>query len=191
VNTDLATLTGFEIASDYDLNPWLTPFVTISFVDGRDRTRNGNFATQRAGFNEPKRQVAGLPRGSFSGPEGTPSNVAGPDEEPLPSIPPLETRLGIRVHEATDQPRWGIEIGLRIADNQDRVATSLLESPTAGFTVWDLRSQWQATRDLLLIAGIENIGDTNYREHLDFRSPSGISVFQPGRNIYFGGELAY
>jgi len=184
VNTDLATFAGFEILSDYDFNEWLTPFLAVSFVDGRDRTRRGNFATRRADSSSPKEQIAGLPRGSESG-------VAGADEEPLPSIPPLNARLGVRFHEPLDDPRWGVEISARIVDDQDRIASSLLESPTPGFTVWDVRGQWHATDRLLLTAGIENLGDINYREHLDFRSPNGISVFQPGRNIYLGGELVY
>jgi outer membrane receptor protein involved in Fe transport len=185
VNTDLATFAGFEIVSDYDVNEWLTPFVTISFVDGRDRTRRGEFATVRSDLGQAKEQIAGEPRGSRSG-------VAGADEEPLPSIPPLDTRLGVRIHDPLDDPRWGLELSVRIVDDQDRVATSLRESPTPGFSVWDVRGQWRATDRFLLTAGIENLGDVNYREHLDFRSLSGgISVFQPGRNVYVGGELVY
>lgn len=44
---------------------------------------------------------------------------------------------------------------------------------------------------MLLIAGIENFTDRQYREHLDFRSPSGIQVFQPGVNFYTGCEVSY
>ncbi|MDA1049126.1 MAG: hypothetical protein O3C40_01420 [Planctomycetota bacterium] len=39
--------------------------------------------------------------------------------------------------------------------------------------------------------GTENFTDRTYREHLDFRSPNGIQVFQPGINGYFDGELTY
>ena len=67
-------------------------------------------------------------------------------EEPLPSIVPLESRLGLRLHRAADAPRWGVELAARMVDAQDRVATSLLETPTPGFTVWDVRGYWRATR---------------------------------------------
>jgi outer membrane receptor protein involved in Fe transport len=183
VSTDLATFAGFELDADCDLNEWLTPFATISFVDGRDRTRNGNFETKRATSGKPKQKIAGSPRGKSSG--------GGASEEPLPGIPPLESRLGVRLHEPVDAPKWGVEVSARIVDDQDRVASSLLEQPTPGFTVWDFRSYWQATGRLLLIAGVENLGDRNYREHLDFLSPGGLSVLQPGRSFYFGGELVY
>lgn len=41
------------------------------------------------------------------------------------------------------------------------------------------------------MAGVENFTDRFYREHLDFRSPSGASVWQPGANFYVGSELLY
>jgi outer membrane receptor protein involved in Fe transport len=184
VNTDLATLIGAELFAEYDWSDQLTPFATMSYVEGRDHTRNGDFATLEASPGQPSERVYGLPRGFFSG-------VTGADEEPLPSIVPLESRLGIRYHQAAEQPRWEIEFQARVVAAQDRVATSLLESPTAGFTTYDLRGRWRASDHLLLLAGVENLADKQYREHLDFRSPSGLSVFQPGISFYSGMELTY
>jgi len=184
VNTELATLAGLELYCEYDWNCWLTPFATLYYVDGRDRTRNGEFATRPAAPFFPSVRVPGLPRGSFSG-------VAGAAAEPLPGVPPLDSRVGVRVHQPCRRPRWSVELSARIVDRQDRVATSLLETPTPGFTVWDLRSYWRATDRLLLVAGVENFTDRHYREHLDFRSEIGTAVFQPGINFYFGGELTY
>ena len=101
-----------------------------------------------------------------------------------------------RIHyvqvDAKDPGNWQ---GLKdiLADNEDRVATSLLETPTPGFAVWNLRGYWQASDRYLLIAGVENYGDRHYREYLDFRSraPGALDVFQPGSNFYFGSELTY
>ena len=62
-----------------------------------------------------------------------------------------------------------MELSTRIAGRQDRVATSLMELPSAGFTVWDLRAYWQPRDRLLLVAGIENFTNLDYREHLDHR----------------------
>ena len=63
-------------------------------------------------------------------------------------------------------------------DDQDRVALSLFEKETPGFTTYDLRAYWQATDRMLLLAGVENLTDKQYREHLDLRT--GRGVFQPG-----------
>jgi iron complex outermembrane recepter protein len=185
VNTDLATFVGGEVLAECDLNAQLTPFATLSYVAGTDRTRNGDFATRQASLGNPSERVEGLPRGAFSG-------ISGSDQEPLPSIVPLESRLGFRFHEAGGAPRWSVELAARVVAAQRRIATSLLEVPTPGFTVWDVRGYWRVTDCLLTTAGIENFTDKNYREHLNFTSQNGlVQVFQPGFNAYFGAELKY
>ena len=188
VNTDLATFAGFEAFFQHETTDWLSSFATVSYVDGRDRTRNGKFQTQEVGmanfdiFNErtgsPSERVAGT-RGGIDKPE-----------ESLPGILPMDARLGIRLHPE-DQQRWGYEVSARVVRMQNRVATSLNESSTSGFTVWDMRGYWQAREQIRLIGGIENFGNKNFREHLDFRSPSGYVLFQPGINFYFGSEVTF
>jgi len=184
VNTQLATFVGTELYGEFDLNDWLRPFAALSYVDGRDRTRNGRFATDPSAPGRPSTRQPGLPRGASSG-------IAGAEQEPLPGISPLESWLGLRLHQPADAPRWSLELSARLVNRQERVATSLFETPTPGFTVWNIRGYWRATDQLLLIAGVENFGNRTYREHLDFRSPSGIQMFQPGANFYCGGEVTY
>jgi outer membrane receptor protein involved in Fe transport len=185
VTTDLATFAGAEAIGEWDCRPWLTPFATLSYVAGTDRTRNGDAATRKAEPGSPSNRIAGLPRGAFSG-------IPGDAEEPLPGIVPLESRLGLRFHEPAETPRWSVELAARIVDAQRRIAASLLEVPSAGFTVWDVRGYWRATDRLLVLAGIENFTDKNYREHLNFTSQNGlVQVFQPGLNGYLGARLEY
>ncbi len=184
VNTELATLAGFELDSELDLKDWLTAFTTVAYVEGRDRDRNGDFATRRGSSGSPKTQVAGLPRGAFS-------FVGGGEREALPMMPPLEGRFGVRIHEPTSDPRWGVEVGVRVVDEQDRVAESLLESRTPGFAVWDIRGYWEPTAQLAIYAGVENFTDKSYREHFDFQPQLGRAVFQPGINFYVGSEYRY
>jgi len=184
VNTDLATFAGVELHAEYDWTDRLTPFATLQYIDGRDRTRNGYFATRPVSPGSPSQRVIGLPRGFFSG-------ITGASNEPLPGIPPLESRVGVRLHDASPDERWAVELYARIVNDQDQVARSLLETPTPGFTTWDVRGYWQASDHLLLVAGVENFTDKNYREHFDFRAENGIAVFQPGVNFYFGAESTY
>jgi len=186
VNTDLATLWGWEARAEYDWSDQLTPFATLKYVEGDDRTRNGTFDTAPATGGAPSTRTPGAPRGTTSG-----TGVAPVDREPLPGILPLEARLGLRWEQRRSAPGWGVETYARIVDNQDRVAASLLESPTPGFTVWDLRTFYRASERLLFVGGVENLTDKQFREHLDFRGPSGISVFRSGVNFYLGAEATY
>ena len=180
VNTDQATLAGGELYGEFDLSDYITPFATMSYVEGRDQTRD------HRGFRLPRRPLPGQTFIPGLGALGSP-------QEPLPGIPPLEARIGFRVHEASRNPRWGVEFTARIVDEQDRFAESLAEVGTPGFTIYDVRSYWQANQTLLLTAGVENMGDKNYREHLDLRTgvPLGPGVLQPGVNFYFGAQLTY
>jgi len=162
-NTDLATLSGGEGYGEVDLLNWMTTFAAFSFVEGRDHTLSG-----RSG------------------------NVLSTSaEEPLPVIPPLETRLGLRAVDGRETSRWAVELSARIVDNQDRVATSLKELTTPGFTTLDFRGYWQVTDQLLLIGGVENFTDKNYREHFDPRPQLGLNTLQPGISFYFSSELTY
>lgn len=192
VNTELATLVGGEIISEFDATPWMTLFGTLAYVDGRDRTRDGDFATRQAtlvaNMGVPSVRVPGVPRGS----EGSEFAALSPSaQEPLPGISPLESRIGMRLHEPCCEPNWALEFTARFVNGQDRVATSLVEVPTPGFAVFDLRGYWQATERLLLIGGAENLADATYREHSDLRNNGGLQIFQPGINFYFGSELTY
>ncbi len=86
-------------------------------------------------------------------------------------------------------PRWNVELSTRLVARQNRAPGSLAEQATPAFALVDLRSYWQATNHLQLVARVENLTDAFYREHLDFRT--GRGVYQPGINFYFGSELTY
>ncbi len=192
VNTDLATLFGFEADAEYQIVPWLSVFGLANYVQGTDQTRNGEFATVQAdggivgGF--PSTRDPTKPRGFYGSP--TPTRTK---QEPLPGIPPLEFRTGVRLNGKIDNVRWNAEILARLVTDQNRVASSLFETRTPAFTLWNLRTYWQLTEQISLVAGVENFTDTNYREHFDFRSqnPTARQVLQPGRNFYIGSTVVY
>ncbi len=168
-NTDRATLAGGEFYTEVDFTDWFTGFANLMYVEGRDLThidnrRDPNLASSRRTI----------------------------DTEPLPGIPPLDSRLGLRVHDTKRVPSWSIELSVRVVNHQELVAASLLEVPTAGFTIWDVRGYWQVNKSLQLTAGVENIGDKFYREHLDPRAgfPTDL-LFRPGMNAYVGIQLQY
>jgi len=114
-------------------------------------------------------------------------------DEALPGISPLSSKVGVRFHDAGKDPKWGVEYFARMVATQDLFAASLGEQRTGGFVTHNLRAYWQARESVLLLAGVENIGNLQYREHLDLRTgtPVGSGVFQPGINFYFGAKLTY
>ncbi len=112
--------------------------------------------------------------------------------EPLYGIFPLQSRAGLRAYFGDESQGFGLEFGARIVDNQDRIAASLGEWATPGFTTYDLRSYVRVTSNLMLTAGVMNLTDKNYFNHYDYRDNfEGTPSFQIGRNFYFGTELVY
>jgi outer membrane receptor protein involved in Fe transport len=183
-NTGLATLIGFETYAEYDVTSWLTPFMTMYYVEGRNLNRD--------------QQTHVTP------PPGTPVPIgfqAPPSsQEPLPGIPPLETRLGLRFHESVQDPRYGVEFYALVEAPQDQVAASLGEVKTPGFTIFNIRGYWRVRKNVLVTAGIENMFDRNYRQHLDLltgvlapgsTAPSGPGVLEPGISPYLGLQVTW
>jgi outer membrane receptor protein involved in Fe transport len=178
-NTDRATLTGGEMFAQAELTAWVTPFATLSYVQGIDQTLRDH------------RRPAGLASSRRDDPL---SGVRAPLTEPLPQIPPLESRLGFRVHSPTRSPWWQVEFSVRMVAGQNSVATTLDELPTPGFTTATVRGFVRLRERWLFTAGVENIGSKNYREHLDPISGNLLGVgplFRPGTNFFFGAQATY
>ena len=132
--------------------------------------------------------------------------VDGRDQEldaPLPSIPPLTSTAGLRLHDCNKGSKWGFEVSTRMADAQNRLGNVWsttgpvqVEERTPGFMIWNLRSYYNYTKNFHLTAGIENVLDRNYLEHLDLRvgGPSAFEisrVYRPGITPYFGLEWKF
>ena len=84
-------------------------------------------------------------------------------DEPLPLIPPLQGRFAVGY-----APRaWFVEAETRVAARQDR--TGPFESATDGYAVFDLSAGIRITLrgrlNVITVRG-ENLGDTEYRNHL-------------------------
>ncbi len=103
VNTDLATLLGGEAYVDLVPDEMVSPFMTLRYVDGRDRTRNGDFATTNGSSNVASVKDFNNVRGFYSG-------LVGGDSEALPAISPLETRVGLRFNDTSPAKSWSTEL---------------------------------------------------------------------------------
>ncbi len=103
--------------------------------------------------------------------------------EPLPEIAPLDFRYTL----------WGSYFGERLTPmvtfrhvmQQERISAAFGETETPSFTLVDLGITWQMQKNLGLTAGVKNLFDVAYYEHLN-RSVRGESraIYAPGRNVY-------
>jgi len=178
-NTDLATLAGTELFGQMDVTSWLQTFGTLTYVQGIDQTHNVNNRSSSLASSRGTNPA----NGQFTA-----------DTEPLPQIPPLESRIGFRIHDPNPARKWQVEFSARMVASQNSIARSLGEIGTPGFTTFNIRTYWQPTERLLLTAGVENLGDLYYREHLDPVSGTILGVnplYRPGANFYFGSQLSY
>src|SRR5207248_9908 len=136
---------------------------------GTDQTRNGHFATSEAFRSGPSVNPSirdpSKVRGADNGGTSLGIPTGGPATEPLPSILPLQSRLGLRLHsrriglQVQRPPTWNIELATRLVAAQNRVAASLLETPTAGFAIVDINAYWQRSPNTLFKLGLENLGN--------------------------------
>ncbi|GAB5537308.1 MAG: hypothetical protein Rubg2KO_35570 [Rubricoccaceae bacterium] len=84
-------------------------------------------------------------------------------DEPLPMIPPPSGVVALRY----DRRPWFGELESRWAFPQNRVARITFdERVTDGFNVLALRAGWRPTGPVSVQAGVENLLDTFYQEHL-------------------------
>ena len=120
------------------------------------------------------------------------------DARPLAQIPPLEARLAL----AYTRPTWSAGALVRAVDAQDRIALNQGNivgqdvGRTAGFAVFSLHGSWKPTARTRLSAGIDNLFDRAYAEHLS-KAGAMIAGFvqttrvnEPGRTFWVKADLA-
>ena len=101
---------------------------------------------------------------------------------PLPEIPAAELRLAGRWTLPGRLPGW-LELGARFVAAQERIDPDFGEDETPGYPVWHLRGQFGVARFLTLRAGVENLFDRDYWEHLTREAASNVPGLVPGQEI--------
>jgi len=119
------------------------------------------------------------------------------DDTDLPRIPPLEGRVACRLDLGTKVPWWA-EFGCRLAARQDKIDNDFPESETPGYAVFHLRGGFEVFDRLRIDAGVENLFDQEYTEHLtpwaavgagDLKQ--GDEIPEPGRFVNVGFKLDF
>lgn len=122
------------------------------------------------------------------------------DGEAMPQIPPLEARLSA----AWEHERWSAGALLRAVARQGRVAVDAGNvvsrdiGPTAGFATFALNAAYRLNDHLRASAGIDNLFDRAYAEHLnlagsaDFGFPADpVRINEPGRTLWLKLDYQY
>lgn len=123
------------------------------------------------------------------------------DGKALPQMPPLESRLGLTYSRDT----WSVG-GLwrlvaaqnRIAENQGNVVGKDYEK-SGGFGVFSLNGAYKVNNNLKLSAGVDNLFDKAYAEHLNLAGNAGFGypaadpqpVNEPGRTFWTKVDFSF
>jgi len=114
------------------------------------------------------------------------------DDRPLAQQPPLEARISVE----RDADHWSFGALLRLVAAQDRVDPGRGNiagqdiGPTSGFAVFSVNGAYRWSRDLSLTAGVDNLFDREYAEHLSRAGamvPGYVQTTQvnePGRTLW-------
>jgi len=121
------------------------------------------------------------------------------DAVPLAQQPPLEGRLSLTYAA----PRWSVGGLARFAAAQNRVAVGQGTiagqdlGRTAGFSVYSLNAGWRITARATLTAGVDNVFDKTYAEHLSRAGaaingyPTTARLNEPGRTLWATLALSF
>ena len=103
--------------------------------------------------------------------------------DPLPEIPPFEINIGFNYKFF--RQKFVPSVSLRMAAAQNRISQAYNEKTTPGFAIVNLDLRYNFNSILTVYAGIKNLFNTAYYEHLN-RNIIGTSypLYEPGRIFY-------
>ncbi len=109
--------------------------------------------------------------------------------KPLPEIAPLDIRYELSGNFLHEKLRPSIV--LRHVVEQQRISKDFGETPTPGFTLVDVQTSYQIRKSLVAHAGIHNLFDITYYEHLSrsVRGAAARPLYATGRNMYISMTL--
>jgi len=120
------------------------------------------------------------------------------EDRALAQIPPFEARLGL----VWDNQVWSFGSLLRLVSRQNRYAVNEGNivgqdiGRTAGFGIFSINAGYRPKKGVLLAAGIDNLFDKTYAEHIS-RAGAMVAGFtqttrvnEPGRNLWLRASIA-
>ncbi len=111
-------------------------------------------------------------------------------DEPLFGVPPFEQQVALDVHDPA-RTRW-VELLVTSTAAQARVASARFEAPTDGWTTVDLMGGVRMREGLTLRAGVQNLTDRYYVNHLNSFDPfTRLRIAELGRSVFVGTEMGF
>lgn len=124
------------------------------------------------------------------------------DDRAMPQIPPLEGRLGLTYERDnwSTSGLWRVAAAqTRVAENQGTVVGKDFDE-SAGFGVLAVNGAYRVNRNFKLTAGVDNLLDKNYSEHLNLAGSAGFAdygldatsrVNEPGRTYWARLDMSF
>lgn len=121
------------------------------------------------------------------------------DGQPLAQIPPLDAKLGAEYSEGG----WSAGALWRLVAPQSRYATAQGNvvgrdfGRSAGFGVLSLHAGYTLSQQIKLTAGIDNLFNKAYAEHLNlagnagFGYPGTVAIKEPGRSFWIRADVKF
>ncbi|MNZ65718.1 Ferric enterobactin receptor precursor [compost metagenome] len=123
------------------------------------------------------------------------------DDRALPQMPPLDARFGLTYEEGD----WSASGLWRVVAHQGRVAKGEGNvvgqdfDESAGFGVLSLNAAYRLSRHFKVSAGIDNLLDKDYAEHLNLAGNAGFgfpandpeSIREPGRTLWTKVDFSF
>ncbi|GAD64998.1 TonB-dependent copper receptor [Aquipseudomonas alcaligenes] len=122
------------------------------------------------------------------------------DGEALPQMPPLEARLGLTY----ERESWSAGALWRVVAQQNRVDEGKGNvvgrdiGKSAGFGVFSLNGAYRVSEQVKLSAGVDNLFDKDYAEHLNLAGNAGfgypadpVAIDEPGRTLWTKVEFDF
>ncbi|MFF7105742.1 TonB-dependent copper receptor [Pseudomonas sichuanensis] len=123
------------------------------------------------------------------------------DGKALPQMPPLESRLGL----SYSRDAWSVGTLWRLVAEQNRIAENQGNvvgkdyDKSAGFGVFSLNGAYKINNNLKLSAGVDNLFDKAYAEHLNLAGNAGFGypanstqpVNEPGRTFWTKVDFSF
>lgn len=99
--------------------------------------------------------------------------------------------LSARLYGEHQLGHWTNRVEINIAQRQNDVAVYNKELPTSGYAIMNLRTRWQADKSWRVSAGVENVFDALYYDHLGGINRVSNSVIAVGGQLPGMGRSAY